>query len=102
MQYTGQSFAEIATDQLMPRSFGPEKKRASLQGILPSPAHFSTQNPDPLYQRIYEPFFDRWARRCSRLRVLQQGQVNLYLAYIVFTVVLALAWMSLRSWWRMT
>ncbi len=28
-----------------------------------------------------------------------QGKVHVYLAYIVLTVVLALAWVSLRTWW---
>ncbi len=29
----------------------------------------------------------------------QQGQVQIYLVYIMFMVVLALAWVSLRGWW---
>jgi hypothetical protein len=30
---------------------------------------------------------------------LQQGVVHVYLIYIMVTVVLALAWVSLRTWW---
>jgi hypothetical protein len=48
---------------------------------------------------MYDPFFRRWAERFSRLRILQQGQVQIYLVYIMFMVVLALAWVSLRGWW---
>ena len=50
--------------------------------------------PDPISEKVYEPFFRRWAERFSRLRILQQGKVNVYLVYIVVMVVLALAWVS--------
>jgi NADH:ubiquinone oxidoreductase subunit 5 (subunit L)/multisubunit Na+/H+ antiporter MnhA subunit len=100
MQYTGQSFAELMTEQLLPHSLGPDKRHAVVRGIFPERAAFTTESNDPFCRRIYEPFFDRWARRCARLRILQQGQINLYLSYIVLTVIVALAWMSLRTWWR--
>ena len=35
----------------------------------------------------------------KRPRILQQGKVNVYLLYIGFMLVLALAWVSLRTWW---
>jgi len=50
-------------------------------------------------KKVYEPFFRRWAERFSRSRVLQQGKIQIYLVYIMFMVVLALDWVSLRGWW---
>ena len=46
----------------------------------------------------WSAFFRRCAERFSRLRILQQGQVHVYLAYIVLMVALALAWLSVRRW----
>ena len=48
---------------------------------------------------VYEPFFRRWADRFSWLRILQQGSVHVYVLYILLTVMIALAWLSLRTWW---
>ncbi len=50
-------------------------------------------------QKVYEPFFRRWAERCWQRRVLQQGQALVYLADILLVVILALAWTSLRTGW---
>jgi NADH:ubiquinone oxidoreductase subunit 5 (subunit L)/multisubunit Na+/H+ antiporter MnhA subunit len=99
MQYTGRSFAELLAEHLLPRFFRPHTTRQSPQGLFPSKSDFGTETPDPLTEKVYEPFFRRWAERFSLLRVLQQGQVHVYLMYILLVVVLALAWVSLRTWW---
>jgi hypothetical protein len=49
--------------------------------------------------KVYDPFFERWAVRFSRLRILQHGKVQIDLVYLMFMVVLALTWMSLRGSW---
>ncbi len=67
--------------------------------MFPSEGDFASACPDPVSEKVYEPFFRRWAERFSRLRILQQGNVQAYLVYIVLMVVLALAWVSLRTWW---
>ena len=99
-QYTGRSFSEFLTAYFLPRFLRPRSARKAPEGLFPSPSEFAAETPDPFNERGYEPFFARWARRFAWLRILQQGQVNIYLAYVVLTVVLALAWISIRTWWR--
>jgi len=96
MQYTGRSFAELAGEQLLPRFLRPQTTRRAPQGLFPSGSEFESQYPEPVIERLYEPFFRRSAERFSRLRILQQGNVHFYLVYIVLTLVVTLAWVSVR------
>jgi NADH:ubiquinone oxidoreductase subunit 5 (subunit L)/multisubunit Na+/H+ antiporter MnhA subunit len=97
IQYTGRSFAEMTTEHLLPGFLRPRTTRHAPRGVFPSRSDFGSECPDPVTVRMYEPFFRGWAERFSRLRVLQQGKVQVYLVYIVLTVVLALAWVSVRG-----
>src|ERR1019366_346148 len=99
MQYTGRSFAELLAEHLLPRFLRPHTSRRAPQGLFPPKSDFGSETPDPVSEKVYEPFFRRWAERFSRLRILQQGQIPVYLVYILLVVVLALAWVSLRTWW---
>jgi formate hydrogenlyase subunit 3/multisubunit Na+/H+ antiporter MnhD subunit len=102
MQYTGRSFAELIAEHLLPRFLRPHTTKHAPEGLFPSKSDFGSECPDPVNKKIYEPFFRRWADRFSRLRILQQGKVHVYLLYIVLMVVLALAWVSLRTWWSVS
>jgi hydrogenase-4 component B len=99
MQYTGRSFVEILGEQLLPRFVRPRTARHAPEGLFPTKGDFTARDPDPITERVYEPFFRHWASRFVRLRVLQQGDVNVYLIYIAVTILLALVWVSLRAWW---
>jgi formate hydrogenlyase subunit 3/multisubunit Na+/H+ antiporter MnhD subunit len=99
MQYTGTSFAEMLTDQLLPRFLRPRTLRKAPAGLFPAKGEFTSECPDPVTEKVYEPLFAGWADRFTRLRVLQQGKVHVYLAYIMLIVLLALAWVSMRTWW---
>lgn len=99
IQYTGGSFAEMVVEHLLPNFLRPRTVRQAPRGLFPTQGDFVSSCPDPVSARVYEPFFRRWAERFSRLRILQQGQVQVYLMYIVLMVVLSLAWVSLRTWW---
>ena len=97
MQYTG---AIVRGDDgralAAARSSGPGRPgRPRAVCFLPR-ASSASSCPDPISEKVYEPFFRRWADRFSRLRILQQGKVHVYLVYIVLMVVLALAWVSIR------
>ncbi len=96
MQYTGRSFAEMVGEHLLPRFLRPRTTRRAPRGVFPSWGEFGSSCPDPISERVYEPIFRRWADRFSRLRILQQGKVHVYLLYIGLMVVLALAWVSIR------
>ena len=100
MQYTGRSFAEMIAEHLLPRFLRPHTIEAGPAGTVPIARAISDREyPDPVSEKVYEPFFRRWAERFSRLRILQQGKVHVYLVYIVLMVVLALAWVSCARWW---
>lgn len=96
MQYTGRSFTEMVGEHLLPRFLRPRTTRRAPRGVFPSWGEFGSSCPDPLSERVYEPLFRCWADRFSRLRILQQGKVHVYLLYIGLMVVLALAWVSVR------
>lgn len=100
MQYTGYSFAELLVRYLLPGFLKPKTSRLAPTGLFPSSGKLDSRQSDPIIDAIYEPFVTYWGQRFSRLRILQQGQLHLYLLYILLTVVLALTWVSLRSWWR--
>jgi formate hydrogenlyase subunit 3/multisubunit Na+/H+ antiporter MnhD subunit len=103
MQYTGRSFAEMMAEHLLPRFLRPRTHRAPPQGVFPGASEFAAETPDPVTEGVYQPFFRRWARRFSALRILQQGRIHIYLIYIFMVVVLALAWLTVRikvrAWW---
>jgi formate hydrogenlyase subunit 3/multisubunit Na+/H+ antiporter MnhD subunit len=99
IQYTGRSFAELAAEHLLPRLLRPRVSKIAPEGLFPGKATFRAESPDPASQKLYEPLFQRCAKYFARLYVLQQGRTNIYLIYIMVTVVLALAWVSWRTWW---
>jgi hydrogenase-4 component B len=102
MQYTGRSFAEMLAEQLLPYFLRPHTARRAPRGLFPAPSDFRSSSPDPVSEQVYEPFFRRAAERFSRLRILQQGKLHVYLVYILVVVVAALAWVSVRTWWTMS
>jgi hypothetical protein len=99
MQYSGRSFVETIAEQLLPRFLRPKTIREAPRGLFPNAGYFAANCPDPIDEEVYEPLAHRCAERFSRLRILQQGKVHIYLVYIMLTVVLALAWISLRTSW---
>ncbi len=99
IQYTGGSFAATVALKLLPRVLRPRISQIAPRGLFPARALFHSDSPDPLTTRVYEPFFQRMGDRFSRLRVLQQGQVNVYLGYIVVVLLVTLAWAAFRGGW---
>jgi NADH:ubiquinone oxidoreductase subunit 5 (subunit L)/multisubunit Na+/H+ antiporter MnhA subunit len=92
MQYTGASFAEMLVENLLPRFLRPRTTRLAPQGLFPATSNFGTDSSDPVTQKAYEPFFRRGAALFSRLHVLQQGRVHLYLLYIFLALIALLLW----------
>jgi hydrogenase-4 component B len=97
MQYTSRSFGELIAN-LLPRPLRPRVRFRHLEGPFPARSKFQADCPDPVRRDVYEPLFARLANRCVQLRVLQQGQSHLYLAYIILTVVVGLSWASVWEW----
>ena len=99
MQYTARSFSQMLSERVLPQSLAPRLEIERPAGLFPAPGRLTSDCSDPLTRGVYEPFFDRWARRFQRLRWLQQGDLHAYLLYILFVVIAALGWSSVR-WWR--
>jgi formate hydrogenlyase subunit 3/multisubunit Na+/H+ antiporter MnhD subunit len=99
MQYTARAFAELLAEKILPRSIRARVTLRPPTGLFAEAAGLSADPTDPVTRSAYEPFFDRWARRFSRLRWLQQGVLHVYLFYILIVVVAALGWASARRWW---
>lgn len=99
MQYTGASFAELLAERLLPPPFRPRVACKAPDAIFPTAGELSTEATDPFTRDVYEPFLTRWADRFVRLRWLQQGILHVYILYIAVVLLVALAWMSLRTWW---
>jgi len=99
IQYTARSFSEMLAEHLLPRFLRPRTERTAPVGLFPAASRFTSDDLDPVSEKIYEPFCARWAERFARLRILQQGKAHVYLFYILVMVVLALAWVSVRTWW---
>jgi formate hydrogenlyase subunit 3/multisubunit Na+/H+ antiporter MnhD subunit len=91
MQYTGSSFAQPLTD-----TFGLllQTRRVLLapMGLFPTEASLVTETRDPYQDYILQPFLRAIGRCFSQLRLVQQGQVQLYILYIAITLLLLLLW----------
>jgi hydrogenase-4 component B len=98
IQYTNRSFTETMADHLLPGPLRPHTAATTPQGLFPAPGSFGSSCPDPMSDKVYQPFFRKWADRFARLRWLQQGKLPIYLLYLLILVVLGFAWVSLRSW----
>ena len=101
MQYTGRSFSEMIAERIFPRFLRPRSRRIVPKKLFPTAKQYIAADcTDPINRKVYEPFLNRCARRFAQLRILQQGKVHIYILYILFTVVIALAWTSVRDWIR--
>ena len=91
MQYTASSFAQPLTDLFKPL-LGTKKNFSAPSGYFPSDAALKTETPDTFTEKIYGPIFMRIGASLSRLRWLQQGNVQLYVLYIALTLLALLIW----------
>jgi formate hydrogenlyase subunit 3/multisubunit Na+/H+ antiporter MnhD subunit len=98
MQYTARSFSEFISYRLLPRGMRARTVTNMPPSPFPASGSFSSRCTDPLTDRVYEPFFARWADRFSRLRWIQQGALHVYLLYILVVAVVGLAWISWSHW----
>ena len=85
MQYTGSSYAWKLLESF--RQLARTTRRAPrIAECFPAPAECRTNTPDWVLTWIYQPIFSRIPRACEALWPLQHGRIQLYLVYIVFTV----------------
>ena len=91
MQYTSSSFAQMLVGLfgwvLRPRSQGPRDLP-----IFPRQAEFQSDVPDAVLDQAVLPAFHGTAWLFSWFRVLQQGNVQIYLLYIFVTLIVLMLW----------
>jgi len=97
MQYTGRAFGELLTSQLLPRWLVSRLRIMPPTATFPSLAELSSDDTDPLTRTIFEPLLIGVGSRFARLRFLQQGNLHIYLLYILAAVMGGLAWVALRE-----
>jgi formate hydrogenlyase subunit 3/multisubunit Na+/H+ antiporter MnhD subunit len=98
MQYTGAAFAELVSTRVLPRWVRARQRTRAPEGLFPGPATLASDTTDPLTRAVYEPLLVRLGASFARLRFLQQGNVHIYILYIVATAILALGWVAARDW----
>ena len=91
MQYTASSFAQTIVESfswvLLPR-----RKVPDIRGPFPKPAAFHSDVPDVVLDRGLAPAWGRAEETAGRLRVIQQGVTQVYVLYILATVVALFFW----------
>lgn len=96
MQYTGSSYGWKLASSF--RTLMQSRRHATRpQGTFATRSSLTTQTADAALQTAYQPAFRAIARLCERLWPLQHGRIQLYLMYIVGTllrVFAAEAWFS--------
>jgi hydrogenase-4 component B len=93
MQYTAASFAEPLLEPFagaIPRWI----HREGPDGYFPAAARYEEHPGDVAGERFLVPATRRVIRAFSRLRVIQQGRLQIYLVYIAVTLVTLLLWLS--------
>lgn len=91
MQYTGSSFVQQLVS-LFSFLLWPRSRRPQIAGPLPRKSQFKTTNPDTVLDRLIRPVFQFAGHYLPRMRVLQQGQTQYYVLYILVTVLVLLVW----------
>jgi hypothetical protein len=92
MQYTSSSFAELLVGMLSV-VLRPERRAVHLERPFPRPASFASEVPEIVLDRAVRPALRLAARAAAWFGWVQQGRVQVYLLYVLGTlVVLLLLW----------
>jgi len=92
MQYSASSFADGLVSG-MRFVLWPSVHFRRITAFFPKPRHFHSHVPDPVLDRAGIPGLDLLARGFTLLRILQSGQLPLYLLYVLITLLTLLIWM---------
>ncbi len=91
MQYTASSFARPLT-LLFGGFLRTRTTRVAPAGPFPRQAALATETPDVFRDALFRPAFVLAAGALKKLRWLQHGRVQLYVLYILLTLVVLLVW----------
>ena len=96
IQYTGSSFTQMLV-VLFTFIVWPRRHEPNVTGTSPKRTQFKSVMPDTVLDRLVAPVFRSVGEYLPRLRVLQQGQTQYYVLYVLVTVVLLLLWGALGA-----
>lgn len=91
MQYTASSFTHPLT-RLFRTVLRTRRHNTGGDALLPAPASLTTETPDICTEGFYRPLFSAIGFVVFRLRVLQHGNIHLYILYIAVTLLSLLIW----------
>jgi hydrogenase-4 component B len=91
MQYSSSSFAETLV-RMFSWALWPDERAPTISGMFPRRASFHSDVPDVVLDRVVRPAARGVGRVFWWLRWLQRGSINVYLLYILITLVLLLLW----------
>jgi hypothetical protein len=98
MQYSARGFSEFLTTRALPRWLRTQVRVRPPEGTFPATASFASEGGDPLTRGTYEPLLMRAGHHFTRLRFLQQGNLHIYLLYLLAAVIGGLTWVAVRDW----
>jgi hydrogenase-4 component B len=94
MQYTASSFAQPLTTL-----FGLFIRNRQIlvppSGYFPVVASYASDSGDPFLRLLFAPTFRWFSRAVSRMNVVQQGHIHVYVLYLAVTLVALLIWANL-------
>ncbi len=85
MQYTGSSFGQSLVG-LFSWALWPRVRGTKVRGLFPAFGRFRSEVPDGVLDRAVLPLVRAAAHAMRRARLLQQGQIQVYVLYILATV----------------
>jgi formate hydrogenlyase subunit 3/multisubunit Na+/H+ antiporter MnhD subunit len=91
MQYTASSFAQPLTD-IFGLFLRTHRKGRRPEGLFPRDAEIETHTPDVFHEGLFRPAFLGAERLMERMKWLQHGRLQLYVLYIVLTLLVLLVW----------
>ncbi|HTN50855.1 MAG TPA: proton-conducting transporter membrane subunit [Anaeromyxobacter sp.] len=96
MQYTATAFPDPALG-LFGGLLSRTVEREGPEGYFPARARYEERRADAAGDRFVLPLYRRFLEALGRVRVLQGGRLQLYLLYVLVTLVVLLAWQLLLS-----
>ncbi len=91
MQYTASSFAQPLAD-FFGHFLGQRKHFVPPNGYFPKESSLETETPDRCLDGFYVPAFRAGRAVLSKFLVLQQGRIQIYVLYLVLTLLVLLIW----------
>lgn len=91
MQYTSSSFAQLLVG-LFAWALRPKGVKPAILGLFPRTSMFQSDVPDAVLDEGLLPTLRGGAWLCGWARVFQQGSIQMYLLYIIVTLLVLLVW----------